>query len=151
MELPWTHLVVLVWALGLAFWDGRYRRLPNLATWGAMAVGVFWIILMGRGFLGGTASAAFLGLLLGFFVLLPAYAFRLVGAGDVKFLMAIGMLGGATLVVQSYLLGMAFALVPALFVWVRTQQKPRKVPLGLGFGLACAVCVVWPHLLPASL
>lgn len=123
------------WAVALAIEDVRWLRLPNWGTWGGVVMGLFWLVMSGHGFLGQSPRDALLGLLLGFILLLPAYIFRLLGAGDVKFLMAIGVLAGASLLVRVYLLGTILALLPALYVWARTRRKPR-VALGFGYGIA---------------
>lgn len=138
-------MLFAAWALGLALWDLRYQRLPNGATWGGMAVGLLWLMFTGQGLLGSGVFTTLFGLLLGLLLLLPAYAFRLVGAGDVKFLMAVGVLAGAYFLVRVYLLGTLLALLPSLVLWLRTRRKPRKVALGFGYGLACVLLLLEPH------
>lgn len=145
--MPWPSLAFALWAALLAVQDLRWQRLSNAGTWGGMAFGLFWLVFAGQGFLGGGMQATLLGLLLGFLLLLPAYVFRLIGAGDVKFLMAIGVLAGASFVARVYLLGTILALIPALVRWVRTRRKPSKVALGFGYGSASVLLLLVPHFL----
>jgi prepilin peptidase CpaA len=67
------------------------RRIPNWVTFGTLAGGVLinaWL----HGF--GGATSAIAGALLGLGMLLPFYALRAIGAGDVKLLAAVGSLVG---------------------------------------------------------
>ena len=76
----------------LAGWtDLRARRIPNWITVPAFVVGVAVnTILNGREGL----KAALLGALLGFGLLLPFYLLRSMGAGDLKFVVALGAFTG---------------------------------------------------------
>ena len=71
--------------------DLRSRRIPNWLTGGALALG-----LLGGFWLGGPSGglSALGGAALGLLILLPFYAVRGMGAGDVKLLAAVGALLG---------------------------------------------------------
>lgn len=71
--------------------DLRHRRIPNWLTLSALLTGIF-VNLWLRGVDGGMQALA--GAAIGFCVLIPFYAIRAVGAGDVKLLAAIGALVG---------------------------------------------------------
>jgi prepilin peptidase CpaA len=90
--------------------DVRSRRIPNWVTGSAFIVGVLlnaWLAgLSGAGTadawlygLGG-AGAAIAGAALGGLILLPFYLMRVMGAGDVKLLAALGALLGPQLLVS---------------------------------------------------
>lgn len=148
--MSWPSLAFALWASLLALQDLRWQRLSNAGTWGGVVFGLLWLLFAGQSFLGGGVTASLLGLLLGFLLLLPAYTFRLIGAGDVKFLMAIGVLAGASFVARVYLLGTILALIPALVRWLRTRRKPAKVALGFGYGSASVLFLLFPHFLEIS-
>jgi prepilin peptidase CpaA len=74
-----------------AILDLRSRRIPNWLTAGTLLTGVLlnvWLTGLGGGL------AALAGAALGLGLLLPFYAVRAMGAGDVKLLAAIGSLMG---------------------------------------------------------
>jgi prepilin peptidase CpaA len=82
-------VVLLALVLTAAFYDLRWRRIPN------------WLVLAGvllgfglNGFLSGAPLRGLLQALLGFglasLVYFPLYVIRAMGAGDVKLMMAVG-------------------------------------------------------------
>lgn len=93
-----------------ALFDLKECRVPNWLTFGAVGFG-----FLGRlgGLLSGGLSDALGGALLGFALFSIPYALRLMGAGDVKLLMAFGALGGPLFCVKTCfygsILGGAFA------------------------------------------
>ena len=85
-------LIVLALGLGTAVvTDIRTRRIPNWLTLTTLVAGVIANVWL-NGAAGG--ADATVGALLGFGGLIPFYALRAVGAGDVKLLAAIGALVG---------------------------------------------------------
>ena len=81
-------LIALAAMLALsAYFDIRYRRIPNWITFPGMLVGLVLNLAMG-GVSGGLDGLA--GLALGMAALLPFYAFGVMGAGDVKLMGAVG-------------------------------------------------------------
>jgi prepilin peptidase CpaA len=84
----------------VSLWDWRWYRVPNLFTYPTMAVGVFYHTLT-AGWGGMVHSLE--GLLLGGALLLLAYLFKAVGAGDVKALAALGAWWGAGPVFEMFL------------------------------------------------
>jgi prepilin peptidase CpaA len=103
----------------LAGWtDLRARRIPNWITVPAFVVGVVVnTILNGRDGL----KAALLGAVLGFGLLLPFYLLRSMGAGDLKFVVALGAFTGPSRLVD-VLIGSVFvagAMALALVIYKR--------------------------------
>ena len=80
-----------------ACFDLRSRRIPNWLTFGSLLMGVA-LNSWQSGWAG--TQAAVVGAALGFGLLLPFYALRAVGAGDVKLLAALGALVGAQVLVS---------------------------------------------------
>lgn len=109
---------VLFALLSLACWfDWRFRRIPNLL------VAIFLCAALAMSALGlGTVSLgqSFLGALIGLLLLLPFYAVRAMGAGDVKLMSAIGALLGAPAVFWAVIYtGMAGGVMGmAVLVWL---------------------------------
>lgn len=121
--------------------DWRWQRIPNLATYPTMLVGLVLGALeatrgigvgvpFGEGFLDHLS-----GLVLAFLVAYPFYAMRGLRAGDAKMLMAIGSLKGTVFVLNAALYGALFGLVVPIFavIFGRTQaaapDEPSAFPL----------------------
>jgi prepilin peptidase CpaA len=86
---------------GAACWfDLRTRRIPNLLTFPATALGVIAATVAHGG--PGTLSST-IGLIVGVMLFFPLFALKGLGAGDVKLMGALGAWVGATMV-----LGVAF-------------------------------------------
>ena len=91
-------LALLAASIGLLT-DLRTRRIPNWLTASALIAGLLVNLFLGgpQGVLSALAGAG-----LGFLLLIPFYAIRAMGAGDVKFLAALGaLLGPQTLLVAA--------------------------------------------------
>jgi prepilin peptidase CpaA len=89
---PRSAMLVALLATATAI-DWRTYRIPNWLSVGGMALG-----LLGNAAAEGITSGllpALAGLALGIAVLLPLYALRLMGAGDVKLMAAVGAVIGA--------------------------------------------------------
>jgi len=127
-------LLLLFALLAAAVWhDARARRIPNAIVFpGALAALLLHALLpAGSGLFGapmgslGLASACG-GLALGLAVLMPMYALRLMGAGDVKLLAMVGAFVGAGQILTVALLTLAAGGVLAL-AFAAWQRKLRQL------------------------
>ena len=95
--------------------DLRHRRIPNVLTFGAAAIGVFAHLVDG-GIGGGVSSLA--GLVAGLALFMPFFLLGGMGAGDVKLLAALGAWLGAGNVfwvaIYTSLIGGVLAIVVSL-------------------------------------
>jgi prepilin peptidase CpaA len=89
LTLP-AAIALIVATLALAT-DVRSRRIPNWLTGSALLVGLLTNVLL-SGLNGGAAAIEGAGL--GFALLVPFYLLKVMGAGDVKLLAALGALVG---------------------------------------------------------
>lgn len=167
---PNTALIV-GWAFAVAWTDWRHRRIPNLLSLGAWVVGAAVLMFSGRSFLGAEPSSALLAAAGALLVTLPGYLSRHLGAGDVKFLVAIGLLSSWPLTLICFtvgtLLGAAVGLLSSrrlslylalprplqrpeswLANWATRKPPARHIPLGtcLSIGLLVALLAPPPHL-----
>lgn len=124
---PEAALALLVaWACAVAWMDFRHRRIPNSLSLGAWVFGVLHLVILGKSFLGASPTSSLLAAGFAVLVTLPGYLMRQLGAGDVKFLVALGLLSSWPLTLNCFaigaLLGAATALAGshrlALLMWL---------------------------------
>lgn len=92
--------LLLPLAVIIAYYDVRYRRIPNAFVLATLAAGIA-INAIFSGFPGITASLG--GCALGFVLMFLLHIFGAMGAGDVKLFAAIGAVIGAQLVVPTFI------------------------------------------------
>lgn len=108
-----TDIALLVFLVLSAFTDLKYRKIYNAVVLPAALAG-FALNCQAHGF-GGFADSL-LGMLAGGAFLLPVYLLGGVGAGDVKFMAAIGALEGVSFVLYGGLYGALFGALAAVVV-----------------------------------
>lgn len=149
-------LVVFVCAMVVTDW--RFRRIPNVATYPTMLIGLalgaielFPGDVFQRGLLDHLVA-----LVLAFAVSYPFYAGGGLKGGDVKFLMAVGALRGTSLLLASALYGALLGGVIAIgFIAVRRVSARRTaggptvgglmkswIPYGVALGLGTLLALV---------
>ena len=113
-------------AVATIYCDWRWNRIPNLLTYPAMLAGlVLGTFAAFPGAVGTVGALDRVAALIGAFVVLyPFYAGRLMLAGDLKFLMAVGALRGV-----SFLLAAAFygAIVGGVIALLYLLLAPRRL------------------------
>lgn len=117
----WWNIPLLLILAGIVIYtDCRYRLVPNWLTLPMIGAGLIGHLLEG----GLTGLLDFgLGLAIGFFPLFVVWLLGGVGAGDVKFLAAIGALSGAEFVFKVALLGSLIGGIFALYRFVYFGRK----------------------------
>lgn len=156
--------LIVVWSLVIAVGDLRHRRIPNVLSLGAWVIGAGHLLIWRHSLLGETASSAWMAAGFALLVTLPGYALRQLGAGDVKFLVGIGLLTSWPLTLICFatgaLLGATWALVSRhriglvmsfpsairrpgsrIMNWATQETSERHVPFGtcLSIGLLAAL------------
>lgn len=141
-SLPVTILALVLTALCLAIAvvDLRLRRIPNALLVALAALALPQILLLGWPSL----ESALLGGLVGggVFLLLYILGRGAMGAGDVKFIAASGLLVGYPLIVRSMLWGIFLGGAAAL-VLLLTRRAGRKDAMAYGPYLALGAWMVW--------
>ena len=108
--------------------DIRVRRIPNTLTATMAGVGIG---LAASGASGVSLGASIAGFVLGLALMMPGHALGATGAGDVKFMAAVGAIVGPALVVSSFLFTALAGGVLAVAVAVR-RQRFRTTIAGTG-------------------
>ena len=99
--------------------DIRQRRIPNLLTGSMAAVG---IALAAAGWSGVSVGASLAGMVAGLLLMLPGHALGATGAGDVKFMAAVGAVLGIHVIVNAFLFTALAGGVLAIVVAVRRRR-----------------------------
>lgn len=142
-----AQLALTAWALGLAYEDWRWRRLPNTLLLAGIILGLahwaaYGAMPLGVSLLEGSVAAA-----VGLLALLPFYRAGWMGAGDVKFCAVIGLLAGLRILLGVFLIGSIVAGVFALFMLIPGSQQfasgpelevrlRNRIPFGVGLSAA---------------
>ncbi|MBS1188260.1 MAG: Peptidase prepilin type [Rhodocyclaceae bacterium] len=142
----WGAAAVL-WAFAVGYWDIRYRRVPNVLTGGAALAALASLAVTGVSPLGVDGLSMLAGAALALVVTVPGFLVRQLGAGDVKLLVAIALLGGAAATVVSFAIG-ALTSLAALGAWVSlgprfglTPASGKWLPFGAALALGFVVAV----------
>ncbi|HZX32440.1 MAG TPA: prepilin peptidase [Rhodocyclaceae bacterium] len=146
MPQLWVGLSAL-WAVALAYSDCRHRRLPNVATLGGGLIGLLALAVTGTSPLGASGMSMLAGSGLALLLTLPGYFLRQLGAGDVKLLLAVALLGGTAAVLAAFVVG-ALVTVAAAGLWIFVAPRfglmpgsGRWLPFGAGLALGFVLAI----------
>jgi prepilin peptidase CpaA len=106
-------------ALAATIIDLRTRRIPNTLTAAMAGIGIG---LAASGLSGMSVWASMAGFALGLALMLPGHALGATGAGDVKFMAAVGAIVGVPMVLSAFLFTAVAGGVLALAVAVRRRR-----------------------------
>jgi prepilin peptidase CpaA len=135
MSQTLVYIILLMpLAVVIAYYDVRYRRIPNAFVLAAFSGGVMMNAILG-GLQGVYSSIA--GCLLAFFLMFMFHIFGAMGAGDVKLFAAIGAVTGLHLVVPTFIVvvltGGLLAVVSTIRagILVSTMQRVLQIFAGM--------------------
>lgn len=141
------QMTVVVWALAVGGWDLVRRRIPNVLIFGAVFMAAGNLALTGISPLGADGASVLLGAGLALLFTLPGYLARQLGAGDVKLLVVIALLGGALPTLTSFVIGaLAAGLGAGVWLFLNSRFglpaiKDRRLPFGTALALGFVVAV----------
>jgi prepilin peptidase CpaA len=116
---------LIIWMSLCAAQDARQRRISNLLTLGALALGCGYLLWHGTSPLGAALGETALAVAAALALSLPGYLLGRMGAGDVKLLLALAVLSTLHLV----LLSVAGAtLTMLLWLWTGPRLWPLLSP-----------------------
>jgi Flp pilus assembly protein protease CpaA len=141
--------LVVAWCLAVLVTDLSVRRIPNVLSLGAIAVGLGVLAYSGHSLLGATWPSMLMGVVLALALMLPGYFAHWLGAGDIKLLVAIALLGGWETVLISFAVGALLGGLVVLCVMTIARyaghplSSRRWIPFGaaLSLGLLLAMWV----------
>jgi prepilin peptidase CpaA len=133
-EAPVQIALLIPLAIIIAYYDVRYRRIPNPFVLATFVSGLAMNAMFG-GLQGVLASLA--GCALGFVLMFVLHVFGAMGAGDVKLFAAIGAVTGAHLILPTFLVvvltGGLLAIISIIRagVLVTTMLRVLQILVGL--------------------
>ncbi|XME01897.1 prepilin peptidase [Lachnospiraceae bacterium C1.1] len=128
------RIFILFWLLAAgSITDLRYRRVENLLSLTGFLTGLMLdIFCLGPA---GTIDAAIAAFLV-FMVLYPMFSIRLIGAGDIKFLMAVSMFLGRDMLMASLVpIAAASVVIMLLMVFRKGRWKDLQIPMTIPISL----------------
>lgn len=136
--LHYPTLLIALWACSIAYFDARYRRIPNVLSLGAWLLAAVVLLTRHTSMTGEPVSSALFAAGFGLLVTLPAYALKKLGAGDVKFLVGIGLLTSLPVTMACFLVAALCGGLLAVF-WLNlpillNTLPARWRPRSKGFG-----------------
>lgn len=142
-----TETMVAAWCLSVGLTDVYARRLPNLLTLGMVCVALGWLCATGHTLLNASWQSAVYATLISQLLTLPAYAARILGAGDIKLFLAIALIAGKDYTLLTFVIAaiLAMALSLVYVLWARFNiaalSNKRWIPFGaaLSAGLLCVI------------
>jgi prepilin peptidase CpaA len=118
---------LLVWALAVAILDLRTRKVPNLLTLPASIVALVSLAMAGRCLTGDSWDSGVGAGVFALVVTLPAYAWGKLGAGDAKYLLAIGLLSGWQVTRNTFVIAAALGVTVAIVWWFLRRSPLAQV------------------------
>jgi Flp pilus assembly protein protease CpaA len=139
--------LVVVWCVVVCLFDLTTRRVPNLLSLSAVLVAIIYLLITGATMLGSVWTSALLGAVLALAVSVPGYLMGQLGAGDVKLLLAIGLIAGWFNTLLAFLIGALIAASFAIVCLIISRQQrvgyyPKKwIPFGSSLSLALLLLI----------
>ncbi|MGX2040304.1 prepilin peptidase [Methylocaldum sp. MU1018] len=130
--MQWHYAAIYVWAIALSVFDLNRRRLPNGLTLGGAGCAIAYILVQGQSPLGAAPSSALLAGFGAIVVSLPFYGLGWLGAGDAKLMAAIGFIGGAEVLLATFVLSSLLTLPYVFWRVVRARRREENVRSAVG-------------------
>ena len=135
--------VLVVWMAAVAYYDLRYRKIPNILMGVVLLPAALTVMLLGYGYLGQNWLSSVSGAALAFVLFLPGYLRHSLGGGDIKYATICGMLvgfPGALLMVFLTCVGLGLYSVVLLVSRVKDVRR-RSIPAGAVLSASLFLCM----------
>lgn len=120
-SMLYTYDYLLFIVIIVAFvWDVKYHKIPNWLTAGSILIGVICHLIING--IDGFLFATF-GIIAGGGICILLYAFKAIGAGDVKLFAAIGAFIGVENVLYILMYSIIFGGIIGIFLLIFTRTK----------------------------
>ncbi len=116
-------IVIVLWVMVIGVLDFKKRTIPNFLSLGGVLAAILILGLTGETANNESIASSLLGLVFALIFTVPGYAFRVLGAGDVKLLSAIGALLGFDVMLISF----AITTSAIAFVWILCRHAQHFI------------------------
>lgn len=157
-----STFVLASWSLIIICYDICTRTIPNFLSLGALLIALLVLAVTGLSVTHQPASSAWIGFVLAMIMTVPGYLFKVLGAGDVKLLSAIGLLCGVNMMLTTFAVA-ALSVVLFWLLWTKVQwlsqilplnintsmtrtPKEKNIPLGAALGAGLILILLLPGL-----
>jgi len=130
--MQWHHVAIGAWAVALSIFDLKWRRLPNGLTLGGAGLAAVFIVVQGHSVLGASPSSALMAGLGALIVAMPFYGLGWLGAGDVKLMAAIGLIGGVKVLLAAFVLSSLLTLPYVFGLLARARWHGKNIRSAVG-------------------
>jgi prepilin peptidase CpaA len=122
-----TTWLLALWAIAVTYFDARFRRIPNLLSLGAWGLAASVLIGKGASLTGAPTGSATMAAGVALLLTLPGYLTNRLGAGDVKYFAAIGLLTSLPMTLITFVIA---ALTGGLivFLWAVLPSLAPMLP-----------------------
>lgn len=146
IEITPLSLPVILTSFGVAvvaaYFDIRWRRIPNWLTLAALVLGLSLNILLPQGLGAGQSG---IGIAVGLLMYFPLYLLKGMGAGDVKLAAAIGSLAGGWNCLLIILVAACVSAAAGLMI-AASKGRFRSTLINVGFIFSELAAFRLPHL-----
>ncbi len=155
-------MIIVAWAMLIIFYDIRSRTIPNYLSIGALLLALLVLSVTGQTVTHEPMYSAIFGLIIALLITIPAYAFKLLGGGDVKLLCGISLLCGVNVMITSFVIA-SLSLFVILIILSRlyllniilpldikplVQRAPKEkyIPFGAVIAVGLVLTQVYPNI-----
>lgn len=129
----WLTYIILFTVLTISMYtDWKYHKIYNWVTYPAIILG-FIINTINYGSDGFISCCINLGITLLFFGIF--YLLKMMGAGDIKLIIAISCLMNAVYAFAGLIIGTILAGIYGMYVWFKTKNRKLRIQYGIFIGV----------------
>lgn len=157
-----STFVLAAWSLIVICYDICTRTIPNFLTIGALLIALLVLAVTGLSVTHQPVSSALIGFVVAMVLTVPGYLFKVLGAGDVKLLSAIGLLCGVNMMLTTFAVA-SISVVLFWLLWTKAQwlsqilpfniniaeartSKEKNIPFGAALGAGLILILLLPGL-----
>lgn len=130
--MQWQYPALAAWAVALSIFDLKWRRLPNGLTLGSAGCAIAYMVVQGQSLLGASPDSALTAGLGAIIVSMPFYGLGWLGAGDLKLMVAIGLIGGVQVLLTTFVLSSLLTLPYVVGHLARARWRGEKLRSAVG-------------------
>lgn len=131
----WKLLIYIIMFTMLTisiYTDWKKHKIYNWVTYPCIILG-FVLNTLEYGYDGFISCWINLGIAFVFFILF--YVFKMIGAGDIKLILAISVLMNVFYAFAGLIIGSLLAAFYGAYIWIKTKNRKARIPYGIFIGI----------------